>query len=85
MCVSKRQYDEVLSQHSCLKVSSKVNFRHDLGMPYGEIVIPGKTQKKFFSRLTSVILQWQIMNYLNAVIAIYLSRVIKDLDNYCFL
>ena len=63
MCVSKRQYDEILSQYSHLKISIKVMFRHDLGMPYGEIIIPGKTQKKSFFQLLFVIHQWQITNY----------------------
>ena len=82
MCVSKRQYDEVLSQHSRLNVSIKVKFRHDLGMPYGEIVIPGKTQKEIL--LTTYICHPSMANneLSGPVIAIYLSRVIKDLDNY---
>lgn len=82
MCVSQSQLENVLRKYSKFKVNIDVSFHKDLGMPYGEIYIKGKTKSEILFS-TYICHPSMANNELSGpVITAYLARFLRDFNPY---
>ena len=82
MCVSKNQLMNEISAHSSLVVDINVEFNFELGMPYGEIFIPGNTKSEIL--LSTYICHPSMANneLSGPTIAVYLANFLSSFKNY---
>lgn len=59
-CMTENQRLSLKDEKYHVKIDSSLT---EGSLTYGELLIPGREKKKYFSLLMSVILQWQTMSY----------------------